>query len=220
MPNPVPVLTSPVALTDEENTKIEAFVTTLLQVFRSGSTGLSNPLLNTDATIYSQSPNQDAAAMVLASRAQQLFFRQLGVALAKNFTGGGTDPTPQPGTGVTFEGVCLATDQVGDFVYMAGAGLTTRLADPSDLMKIPAVGCIVSKPTSTSGVVQTSGVVSGVFAGLTPGRPVYVDRTGRAVSPAPTPDVGESLFIQAVGIALDSNLLLLVPSTTLVRVHG
>lgn len=84
---------------------------------------------------------------------------------------------------------------------------------------MPAVGCITSKPTSTSCVVQVHGLVSGVYTGLNPGKAYLVAANGRPTEVLPSLSLGQSFFLQPVGVALDTNLMLIqtVSNVTLRR---
>ena len=130
--------------------------------------------------------------------------------------------TPGPGPSViqTFTGVCAAGDAVGDLMYVSGGSYAVSKVDITDYSKMPSVGCIVSKPSATSCVIQTAGLVSGVYAGLTPGKIYFAGTNSRPNVVAPVPGVSQLLFHQAVGIALDTNILLIVANPNLTRVRG
>jgi hypothetical protein len=127
-----------------------------------------------------------------------------------------------PGVAVvgTFSGVCLASAAVGDIVYVSAAGNVVRLVDITDSTKIPGIGCITSKPSSTSCVVQCHGLVFGVYTGLTPGRPYVIGTNGRPNVALPVPGVGQSLFIQPVGFAIDTNVMLIQPLNAITKIRG
>ena len=126
-------------------------------------------------------------------------------------TGAGASPT--------FTGACFNTIAVGDLVYAAGSGKAMALADPFNTSKMPAVGIVVSKPTPSSCVVQTSGVVSGL-SGLIAGQYVFISRAGRPTTTPPTPGPGETLAYQPLGLAIDTDSMVLFLSLITTRVHG
>jgi hypothetical protein len=221
MPNPVPIPVGPLAITDADTAKAEAFVSAIAQVFQSGTIGGTNPFDITPPTVYPQSSNNSSTPLALATKEQQLFFRQLGIALFKtwdgNTSGGGG---VSAGTANTFTGPCTFQEQVGDLVYVMSTGKTVRRADPTDYMKLPSVGMIVDKESTTLAVVQTSGIVQGAFNTLVPGRSYFVGLDAKPSLTPPAPGPGESLFHQPIGIALDVTVMLLIPSLNLTRVRG
>lgn len=127
-----------------------------------------------------------------------------------------------PNTAVvgTFSGVCLSSAAVGDIVYVSGAGKQVRLVDITDAAKIPGIGCITSKPSSTSCVVQCHGLVSGVYGALVPGKQYVIGTDGRPTAVLPVPGVGQSLFIQPVGMALDTDMMLIQPINAITKIRG
>lgn len=130
--------------------------------------------------------------------------------------------TPGPGPAViqTFTGVCASGDIVGDLMYVSGGSYAVSKVDVSDYAKMPSVGCIVSKPTATSCVIQTAGLVSGVYTGLTPGKIYFAGTNSRPTLTPPVPSSSQLLFHQAIGIALDATIMLIVANPNLTRVRG
>lgn len=97
MPNPiVTVPNAPLAIDATLNVAAESFLSSLLQIFEHGTTGLTDPQELTDATIHSDNGHGNVGPMLLRSREQQLFFRQLGLAIAVRFPAGGGGGTPGP----------------------------------------------------------------------------------------------------------------------------
>ena len=79
---------------------------------------------------------------------------------------------------------CLSGDAVGDWVYVSAAS-TVAKADADDTAKIPAIGVIVSKESTTSCTVRVSGLVTGA-SGLTAGATYYLSTTaGQMTATAP-----------------------------------
>ena len=90
MANPiVTVPAAPLAIDATINSAAENFLSSLLQVFEHGTTGLSAPTDETDATYRPEDDHGHVGPMLLRSREQQLFFRQLGIAIAVRFPAGG-----------------------------------------------------------------------------------------------------------------------------------
>lgn len=128
--------------------------------------------------------------------------------------------TPIPDS--VFNGTCQPTDAVGNFVRMTGSpGNDVVTVDYTSFSTMPAIGVILSKASSTTCVVQTNSLISGVFgSSLVPGKIHFIDSIGKAVYPAPIPGATDTFFHQPIGIAVTNNSLLLLPSGNLTRVKG
>lgn len=139
------------------------------------------------------------------------------VAIDLNNVGGGTGSTP----GV-YSATCPELALVGDLVRpVAGVGTAVDFIDVLDMTKMPAVGVVTSKPSSTTATVQTSGIVTGIFSGLDPGKMYFAGRNSRPALPAAlVPTTGELLFHQPIGLAIDYTIMLMSPSMSLTRVRG
>jgi hypothetical protein len=74
---------------------------------------------------------------------------------------------------------CASGLAAGDWVYVSAAN-TVAKADADDTSKLPCIGVIVSKPTSTTCVVQTTGEVT--LSGLTAGALYYLSGTAGAIT--------------------------------------
>lgn len=107
---------------------------------------------------------------------------------------------------------CLSSDAVGDCVYIRDAGIPdfyrVEKADPADVTKMPAVGIIIEKFSTTGCYVQVAGDLS-TFSGLTPNGLVYVGLDGR---PTQEPHVE---YLQTLGYALDTDTVFLSFSAAL-----
>lgn len=132
----------------------------------------------------------------------------------------GAGPGPGPFIDSVFTGVCVAGDAVGDLMYMTGAGKTVAKVDPTNNAKMPAIGCIISKSSATSCVIQTNDLVSSVYTGLTPGKMYFAGTNSKPTLTRPTPGVGLTLLVQPVGFAIDTNLFLMTPGTAIARIRG
>lgn len=102
---------------------------------------------------------------------------------------------------------CLSGDAVGDWVYISAAS-TVAKADADDTGKLPVIGVIVSKPTTTSCVVQTTGQVT--LSGLTAGSIYYLSGTAGAITATPV-----SANAVPVGVAKSTTVLVLLNSLAL-----
>lgn len=100
--------------------------------------------------------------------------------------------------------ICLAGDAVLQLMYRSAAG-TVAKADASNPAKMPALGFIASKPTTTTCAVQTGYELSG-FVGLTPDAVYYADPAtpGGITTTQPT-TVGQ--VAQQVGVAKSTTVL-------------
>jgi hypothetical protein len=101
---------------------------------------------------------------------------------------------------------CPAPVAVGNAVYLSAAN-AVDLADGTNGSKMPAIGIVVSKPTTTSCIVQHAGECDSV-SGLTPGSTYYAGVGGALVSST----VGLTV-VQAIGKARDTGLLVMYPTT-------
>jgi hypothetical protein len=121
--------------------------------------------------------------------------------------------------GVAVSATCQSTDAVGDLVYISGdstAGITqVTKVDILNYLKMPAVGVIVSKSSSTSCKILRYGLLS--MSGLVPGKTYFVDFDSTPTDVRPVPSSG-SVFVQVIGVAMDSSRLLLNPSFNMTKV--
>lgn len=215
MANPVPVPGGPLSIDDTDIALAEAFVAAIAQIMQSGTTGGAGT--GASASIYPITVDGVPVAVSVGTKEQQLFYRQLGIAIAKSMALGATLNVNSGGP-ITFPATCDSAAVVGDLVYVSAASMV-RGVDYTDPSKMPAVGCIVSKQSTTTCTVQTAGVLSGVYSGLAPGSMYYTGPGQRPVL-LPAPSVGQTLYLQALGVALDASTLVISPSMTLTRVRG
>jgi hypothetical protein len=225
MPIPVSLPVGALVIDDAIATTAEAFVAAIGQVFRSGTTGAT---LNTPPTLFPDGTNPAIdpgtgrpylASLVISTPEQQLYFRQLGAAIATAIgAGSGGGPPPITVQLVQFDALCPSTVAVGDLVRVVSSGHVDK-TDILDIASLPAIGIVTAKATTTNCTVQTHGIVSGLFTGLTPGLLYYVARNS-TLGAIPVPTSGEILFWQAVGVALTPTSLIFTPSLTLSRVVG
>jgi len=128
---------------------------------------------------------------------------------------------PEGPTGVltlTVEANCLATDAVDDCVYITGDAVLSiyqvSKCDITDALKVPAVGIIVAKASSTECTVMLAGVIP--YAGLTPGKLHFVSASGTLTATRPSPS-GGNVHVQPMGKALSSTRFALLPGNNITR---
>lgn len=108
--------------------------------------------------------------------------------------------------------VCLPGDSVGDFVCIRGSIINSKWqvekADPGNSLKMPAIGVLINKTSSTEGEIQLIDEIHGIFTGLAIGKIYYVGYTSPSVV-IPTIGINGYSWIQHIGYAIDSNVLFL-----------
>lgn len=109
---------------------------------------------------------------------------------------------------------CDAGVAVGDLVYITGDAVGGRYqvarADAFDFSKMPVVGAIVGKTSSTQATVQWTGEIRGIYSSMTPGRLYFLSSAGTPSLVPPVPSGGNpQAHIQAVGVALTPTILML-----------
>lgn len=108
---------------------------------------------------------------------------------------------------------CLSSDSIGDSVYIragfAGGRWQVAKADPGDDAKMPAVGILISKSSTTEGEVQLWGEVPSIFSSLSIGRTYHVDYNGVTLN-VPIIGVNGYSWVQDFGFALSDDILFLV----------
>lgn len=100
---------------------------------------------------------------------------------------------------------CLAGDAVNDVVYFSAAN-TVAKADADNASKIPAIGVIFSKQSSTSCTVRVQGVVAAAGT-FTAGATQYLSTTAGALTETPPASPNAT----PVGIAVNTTDLLVLP---------
>ena len=131
--------------------------------------------------------------------------------------------TPGDAT-VTFTAVCPTSVSLGDVVYISGdkvGGMhQVDKVDITSFLKMPAIGIVIQKLTSTTAVIICSGEVAGVYGSLMPGKTYFADSNARLISTAPgSPSTGVQ-FVQAVAYSLASDTLFVRIHKPLVRVSS
>lgn len=118
-------------------------------------------------------------------------------------------------------GRCLATDSVGHAVRVTGDRIdglyqVTKVdIDAAAPSEAKGFGIISAKSDATTCIVQTSGPMSGVLSGLTPGRLLFVDTDATlTATPPPRPSSGERT-IQALAYAVASDVAVIAPQVAL-----
>lgn len=115
---------------------------------------------------------------------------------------------------VEFVADCPVPVAVDDLVYVTGPSVLgvvqVGIVDITDRAKMPAIGIVIEKMTSTSCRVLTQGEVSSTIT-LIPGKRYFASDTGSITEIRPIPAVGGIAFVQPVGYAIDTNRLLFDP---------
>ncbi len=131
---------------------------------------------------------------------------------------GGAGSTVSGATSGTFLADMPSGVIVGELVYISGVSVAgvyqVDKIDISDFSKLPAVGVVITKATSTQGSIQWLGEVQSVFTGMTPGKIQFASASG-GITETPPSTAGE--HIQKIGVALDAGVLLLAPNFTLIK---
>lgn len=122
--------------------------------------------------------------------------------------------------GFELPAMCEAADQVGDIVCIAGDSvggvIQVSKVDITDYSKMPGMGVILSKSTLTRCMILRYGILN--VSGFIPGRTYFVGLDGTPTATRPVAGVGQKIFVQVLGVAMDSARLLFNPSFNLTRV--
>lgn len=119
---------------------------------------------------------------------------------------------------------CGVGDAVGDVVYVSGAksgaDYSVTKTDPTAYASMPGLGIVIYKISATRCVVQLSGEVLGLYTGLTPGRVCWVGLDSRPTQTPPAAPISGRAYLNALGIATSTDILLLRPTDDMkVRVN-
>lgn len=117
---------------------------------------------------------------------------------------------------VYMSAVCGASDAVGACVYLvsaSGGTMTVATADPSNPTKLPAIGIIAHKQSSTSCVIQPLGFMGeATLSGLTAGSLYVVGSDGQVAKFGGSNYPAAGSTVQNLGLALSTTTLLLMPA--------
>jgi len=102
-------------------------------------------------------------------------------------------------------GICTATEEVGEPVYIANNG-NFLSASANSISTCKVIGIILSKPTVTTCIIRTGGIISG-FTGLSVGQPYFLDVTQGYISEYPPTESGS--VIVNVGLAISGTEFLI-----------
>ena len=110
--------------------------------------------------------------------------------------------------------ICSASESVGELVYTnltkTGDLYNVSKVDITSYSKMPAIGVIISKQSTTRCRVKWSGPIRGIYSGLTPGRMYFVGSDSKPTLAFPTV---AGTRLQKIGSATSTNELYLKPST-------
>lgn len=116
-----------------------------------------------------------------------------------------------------FRANCQPADALNNCVRITGITLGTpdvTTVDVFDKTKMPAVGIIVEKTTTTDCLVQVVGLVE-TLSGVIIGKRYFIDGAGFPTASMPTPSLGGIACVQTLGVGYDSDILLLEPNYNL-----
>ena len=135
--------------------------------------------------------------------------------------GGGTAPNPEF---VSWEADCLASDEVGHFVYVTGPSVggfrqVTRV-DVYDSTTMPAIGVITAKETATRCTVQVLGELTTPSLSPAIDRRYWVGADSKLADAPPAKIPDTIVVVQVAGTPLDSNVLMLRPDLNPVKLRG
>lgn len=108
--------------------------------------------------------------------------------------------------------ICSAGDLPGDIMYFASYDGQYHVSkvDITQAIKMTGVGVLISKSTLTTARLKTSGLVTGVYSGLTPGGKYFTGFDSRPVLNSPAPTIPNArIFVQKIGIALATDAMYL-----------
>ena len=111
------------------------------------------------------------------------------------------------------EAFCFSTDAVGDVVYVMGNKVGTRYqvtkVNINNITHIPAIGVIFAKPSATTCLVQTAGVLRSVYTGRTPQKPQFISLTSTLQETPPVAPTSGRRAVQIIALALSTEDLLI-----------
>lgn len=115
---------------------------------------------------------------------------------------------------VEFVADCPAPVAVDDLVYVTGPSVLgvvqVDIVDIADRNKMPAIGIVVEKLTSTHCRVLIQGEFTPTTT-LTPGKRYFASATGSITEVRPVPAANGIAFVQPVGYAIDTSRLVFDP---------
>lgn len=108
---------------------------------------------------------------------------------------------------------CLVTNAVGDMVRVyadevAGVYQVMELDILNNDWQLP-VGMITRKLTTTRCAVQIGGEVKGVYAGLTPGKQLFINGASRLQHAVPSHPIAGVTWVHPAAMALSASTVLL-----------
>jgi hypothetical protein len=126
--------------------------------------------------------------------------------------------SPDSTTDRVIECVCTSAEQVQDCVYvygiMVGDKIDVRKVDITDSAKIPTIGIVIEKQSTTECTVKICGEIRGLFSGFTPGAQLVVGTDSKPTRPGLL-SATAPYFIQVIGVATDTDSLVVQVDQTL-----
>lgn len=123
----------------------------------------------------------------------------------------GTSSAAVSEDGNFWEADCLGDELIGDFVYKVDA-TTVAKANVLDGDKLPVVGIVIERAGNRV-TIQTGGKVD-YFSELSPGAVYFLGINGSPTDTLPLGASGQEVWRQTLGVAIDSEILLLEPDFT------
>jgi hypothetical protein len=107
----------------------------------------------------------------------------------------------------------LDSDNIKDVVHISadavGGFFQVEKLDIVDPLVQLALGVIIAKASTTRCTVQIQGLISGIYTGLTAGRPLFIGNDSRLTHTVPTRPASGIRLLYPAALALASDVLLL-----------
>lgn len=103
--------------------------------------------------------------------------------------------------------VYVHADKVGDLYQVTLVNI-----DSATTVEAIGVGVIRAKRSATVCEVQLGGLLDGVYTGLTPGRRLFVDTSGRLSESPPSQPISGRRLSQRVAFAMASDVIFVAPA--------
>lgn len=145
------------------------------------------------------------------------------------YAGGGAPVPPAPAADYRFfTANCLASDQIGNAIYVTGPAVLglpqVTKCNPSSQAKMPTIGVITDKADDTTCTVQRLGEVdlTGAAISFTAGSRVWVGYDGRPTTSPPLAAASPSgyVLLQPLGVATTEKTFELQISQSLTRINA
>lgn len=178
MAHPVPVVKTPIELSAEDVAQVDSFVEVFVRLTAAGTVGAE--VLSPVIAQFGVNP---PAPLELVTAKQQLFYRQLGIALRKAGvisvgTGGGGTTTSQT-ISQPFNAAVEIHFGAGVYVTTTG-GIADGDCRDDDKSRIVGIATASAAPGVEVRIVSV-GTIAGVLDVATPGTPFFLGQNGQPV---------------------------------------